>query len=68
MPKVKSSNLAHVEYDAAAKELIVEFTDGSKYAYEDVPSAKYSNLMTAPSKGEYFYARIRGMHKYTKLG
>lgn len=56
---VESSNLSHVEYDGAAEELRVWFHSGGPYTYLGVPQAAYDGLMSAPSKGSYFYRHIR---------
>jgi len=56
---VSSSNLKSVGYDAANSTLEVEFLHGGIYQYSGVPAARYSGLMGAPSKGEYFDANIK---------
>ncbi len=38
----------------------VEFTDGSIYQYEDVPSEAYKGILEASSVGSFFNTRIKG--------
>lgn len=66
MQPVSSSNLASVGYENGT--LHIGFTNGSLYAYYNVPFAVYQNLMTAPSHGEYFHARIKGIYRYERIG
>ena len=66
---VSSSNLKSVGYDAASSTLEVEFLHGGIYEYSNVPESRYSGLMSAPSKGEYFDAYIKkGGYSYREVG
>lgn len=56
---VTSSNLRAVGYDAGARELWVEFVNGSVYVYEGVPAEVHAALMAAPSHGKYFDAEVK---------
>jgi len=49
--------------------LEIEFLSGSLYLYEMVPEAVYARLMRAPSKGGFFWWRIRRgtRYAYTRL-
>jgi hypothetical protein len=51
MPKVDSSMMTYVEYDKAARELLILFTSGKAYTYFDVPQQVYRDLLKAESKG-----------------
>ena len=40
---------------------------GELYCYYDVPVDIYRKLVTAPSKGHFFWKNIRGKYYYSKL-
>lgn len=54
-------------------DVVIQFkgTNGgpdSAYIYYDVPVRVYRQLISAPSKGHYFYTNIRNKYSYDKLG
>ncbi|GFE70881.1 hypothetical protein CFPU101_34910 [Chroococcus sp. FPU101] len=57
--KNQSSSIKSFDYDAEKKILKIEFPNGSIYLYHDVPENIFQELKDAPSKGQYFNARIR---------
>jgi len=65
---VSSSLLKSVGYDSDGRLLEVEFRSLAVYAYWDVPLWAYEGLMTAPSKGRYFDARIRDRYPFRRVG
>lgn len=67
MEYVVSTNLSRIGYEASNLELHVEFTNGTTYAYAQVPEFVYSELMAAPSKGSYFNRNIKDVYPYSKL-
>ena len=67
MREVQSSTLAKIGYDANLKLLAVEFTNGSRYVYNNVPAEVYAELMSSHSLGKYFGANIREAYKYTRV-
>lgn len=66
--RVSSSVIASAGYDRASKILALEFRQGSIYQYFSVPDRVYAELMTAPSKGKYFHARIKGRYRFKRVG
>ena len=54
-----STAVASLDYDEDSETLTVRFTDGSVYAYWNVPPEEYANLLYAASTGTYFNAHIR---------
>jgi len=64
---VNSSNLYSVEYNKETKTLEVEFNKGGVYQYSNVPESVFNQLMTAPSKGSYFYHNIRDQYDTKKI-
>jgi len=67
MPKIDSSMIVSVEYDRAARELLILFTSGKTYAYSDVPQTVYRGLLKAQSKGRYFLDCIEGQYSYAPV-
>jgi len=66
LKKVKSANISAVGYDAKKNKLVVEFTSGTIYEYQDVPVRMYHRLLLAPSKGKFFNQNIKQAFKYAK--
>lgn len=56
---VESSSVRAVGYDAARSELEVEFQNGRRYRYQQVPIAAYRLLLQAPSIGEFVNKQIK---------
>ncbi len=65
--EIKSSNIKRTEYDTETKKMIVEFNNGFRYEYEDVPHQIYTKFRTADSQGKYFTTDISKKFKYKKL-
>lgn len=65
--EIKSSNIKKTEYDTETKKLIVEFNNGFKYEYEDVPHQIYTKFRMAESQGKFFTTDISKSYKYKKL-
>jgi hypothetical protein len=67
MVPVSSSNLKAVGYDAAARELHVEFKNGGRYVYANVGPETHAALMGAKSKGSHLADAIKGKHPHRKI-
>lgn len=65
--EIKSSNLSKTDYDTDTKKLVVEFNNGSKYEYEDVPHSIYTQFRMSESQGSFFMKKISKVFKYKKL-
>ena len=65
--EVKSSNVKKTEYDLDSKKLLVEFNNGIKYEYDDVPHKVYTQFRMAESQGKFFTTEIAKKFKYKKL-
>ena len=63
----KSSNIKGLSYDDMNNSLVVEFKNGGKYLYEDVPIELYESFVKADSVGKFFFANVRGKYKFQKL-
>lgn len=64
---VSSTTLKSVGYDGELEILEVEFDYGDVYQYLDVPFEEYAGLMSADSRGSYFFHNIRGAYEYREV-
>jgi hypothetical protein len=65
--EIKSSNIKRTEYDTETKKLVVEFNNGFKYEYEEVPHQIYTKFRMAESQGKFFVTDISKTFKYKKV-
>jgi hypothetical protein len=65
--EIKSSNIKKTEYDLETKKMLVEFNNGSKYEYDEVPHAIYTKFRMAESQGKFFTTDISKKFKYKKV-
>ena len=65
--EIKSSNLKNVDYDTESKKMIVEFNNGQKYEYEEVPLQLFTSFRRAESQGSFFNKNVSKNFKYKKL-
>ncbi|MDD2754423.1 MAG: KTSC domain-containing protein [Methanothrix sp.] len=63
----ESSNIAGFDYVENTSILIVEFKNGARYNYYDVPAAVFNSLKTAPSKGKYLAQSVKGVYRYARV-
>ena len=65
--EIESSNLKTTEYDSETKKLVVEFKNGMKYEYDEVPHIIYTQFRSAKSQGNFFNTQISKVFKHSKL-
>jgi hypothetical protein len=65
--EIESSNLKSTEYDTESKKLVVEFKNGLKYEYEEVPHNVFAQLRLSESQGKFFNTSISKTYKYKKI-
>ena len=65
--EIQSSNIKKTEYDTITKKLIVEFNNGAKYEYDEVPHQLYTQFRMSESQGKFFSSKIAKTFKYKKL-
>jgi hypothetical protein len=65
--EIKSSNVKHTEYDTETKKLLVEFNNGHKYEYDEVPHQIYTQFRMAESQGKFFSSKIVKTYKHKKI-
>ena len=64
--EIKSSNVKRSEYDLESKKLLIEFNNGIKYEYDEVPHKTYTQFRLAESQCKFFTANIAKSFKYVK--
>lgn len=62
-----SSNLASVRYDSEQSLLEVEFLNGGRYHYYDVPEQIAQSFEQAESKGVFLAQSIKGHFRYSRV-
>lgn len=62
-----SSNIAAIRYDEEQAMLEVEFSNGSRYHYFDVPTHVAQAFDQAGSKGEFLATSIKGHYRYSRV-
>lgn len=62
----ESSNIAGFDYIPERKLLIVEFKNGGRYNYYDVPQAVFERMKAAPSKGQFLAQNVKGAYRYAR--
>lgn len=65
--QIKSSNIKSTEYDTETKKLVVEFNNGAKYEYDEVPHQIYTKFRLAESQGKFFTTDIAKKYQYRKV-
>jgi hypothetical protein len=65
--EVKSSNFRKAEYDTENKTLIIEFNNGVRYEYVEVPHQIFTQMRMSESQGKFFATKISKSFKYKKL-
>lgn len=65
--EIDSASIVRSQYDTENKDMIVEFKNGTRYQYSEVPHALYTKFRMAESQGKYFTTEISKKFKYNKL-
>jgi KTSC domain len=61
-----SSNIAAARYDPELLLLEIEFHNGGRYHYYDVPGQVAQTFEQAASKGQFLAASIKGHYRYNR--
>ena len=65
--EIKSSNMVRSEYDTETKQMVVEFTNGARYQYLEVPHNVYTQFRMSEYQGKFLTTNISKKFKYNKL-
>ena len=63
---LESKMLIAAGYDQKSRTLQVVFKTGGTYRYKNVPSDKYTELISAESIGKYMHEHIIGHYDYER--
>jgi len=72
LTKVTSSNIDAIGFDEYTDDesigiLIVQFINGAKFQYFDVPRQKFDAFLEAESKGKFYIANVMKEYEHEKL-
>ena len=67
MAHVDSEAVTDIAYRSSDGQLLVRFTSGEWYAYEQVPKALYQRFLDSESKGRFFQHEVRDRFVYRRL-
>ena len=62
-----SSNVVAFGYDSEAQILTVEFKNGARYNYYDVPDTIADGMRSADSHGKYLARSVKGNYRYARV-
>ncbi len=62
-----SSNISGFGYDPESSVLTVEFRNGGRYRYFDVPEIVFEELKVAPSTGQFLAQNIKNIYRYARV-
>jgi hypothetical protein len=62
----ESSTIAGFDYTREGRMLSVEFKNGLRYNYYDVPDVIFEQMKAAPSKGQFLAQNIKGSYRYAR--
>jgi len=65
--EINSSNLVKTEFDTSDGKLVVEFKNGMKYEFYEVPHQLYVQFRMSESQGKFFNSKISKNFKYKKI-
>lgn len=63
----ESSNVAGFGYDSKSEVLTVEFMQGRRYNYYDVPLMIFEQMRMATLKGQFLAQNIKGKYRYARI-
>lgn len=66
-PVQNSRNISEIGYDPETRTLEVAFRNGNVYRYRDVDAERHKALMSAPSRGAYLHAYIKGKYPHSQV-
>jgi len=62
----ESSTISRFRYDERGHVLTVEFKNGGRYNYYDVPQMVFDRMKAASSKGHFLATTIKGAYRYAR--
>ena len=62
----ESSTMSGFGYDEQSQILTVEFKNGGRYNYFDVPRDLFDRMVAADSRGQFLTQNVKGMYRYAR--
>jgi KTSC domain len=66
--KFESNQAAEAMYNEANRDLIITYTNGSRYVYKDFPFMLWLQFLRSVSKGSFISRFIKGKYEYQRIG
>jgi hypothetical protein len=63
----QSSNIAGFDYDKDRQVLTVEFKNGGRYNYYEVPETVFDGMKAASSKGQFLAQNVKSIYRYARV-
>ena len=63
----ESSTIAGFGYEEDSHVLTVEFKNGGRYRYFDVPTTVFEQMTAASSRGQFLAQNIKGVYRYARV-
>lgn len=63
----ESSNLSRFGYNKDTRVLTVEFKNGGRYNYFDVPESIFEQMKAASSKGQFLAKNVKNIFRYARI-
>lgn len=67
METVVSSTVHSIGYNENLRKLVVKFNSGGAYAYDNVPTIVFKEMLEAESPGKYLAEKVKGIYPYKKV-
>lgn len=67
MIHVESKNLSYIGYDEEKNTLMIEFTRGPVYIYNEVPKNVYEVMLSTATLDDYFNENIKNSYKNKRV-
>lgn len=67
MKQVTSSHVQSIGHDAGAQELHVEYKNGARFVYKDVPADKAQQVINSHSIGKALNSLVKGQHDHEQI-
>ncbi len=61
-----STTMERFRYEKESQVLTVEFKNGGRYNYFDVPESVFEQMKSAPSKGRFLAQNVKGSYRYAR--
>ncbi len=67
MLKVDAANIDSIGYYSWQKIFMIQFSNGMKYQYYNVPENLFKELLESTSKGSFIHRKLKGFYRYARV-